>query len=683
MTERKKILYKLFCGINLPLFLVLIVSQFVYTQNNIPFFAVDTTIEEYTRFVNYVDQAIAGNPQYGYSAIDPVILYTVTKDKKHAEEAVSLIENHVLEAESTITAGERPKVSADSYLHVGPIIAGLAFTFDWANEFITEQQKTRWKAYADQAIFNVWNPREAQWGTESHPWSGWSINNPANNYHYSFLWATMTWALASKNQEWIDFLKTEKFPPLVENFKEIPGGGSLEGTGYGVSHKRLFDIYMLWKSAMNEDLSAESIHAAASIDYWIHATVPTLERFAPIGDQARVSSAPLYDYHRALVIKAVMLNKDAEIAARGMWWLNNISVSTMSSSFNLRHNIFTLPETSKKPTKLSYYSPGVGDLFARTSWNKGATWIHFKTGVYNESHAHQDQGAFSIYNGEWQAVTENIHTHSGIQQRTNVHNLIQFVKNDSITVRQKMAGEALASMEYTDSGDIVSIRSDLSQLYRDEPNVQAWVRFLDFDRRNHTVAVRDSFACNTDSINALWQLNTPKEPKVRGDSVFADKSVIISLDKNVKTSVLEWHTMKPDDENWQKEFKEGWKIELTKTDNIQEFNVLIKINTANNIIGKNLFRKNYEGLVSVNSAYNSLSAIEIRFTLPAGRHTVDASIYTVRGQRVWYMPQKTFTGGIRSVTCDLKDVKGMSHGYYLLESYINGRKVVCPFMVIR
>jgi hypothetical protein len=286
---------------------------------NIPYFPVDTTGGEYTRFVSYVDRAVAGNPDYGFSPYDAMIRYSMCGMAKYADFAIAQVDSTVASEETAIAASQAPAIAGDSYLDVGDRIASLALAYDWAFARLTASQKTRWKAYADQAIYNVWNPTQAQWGGVSQPWSGWSINDPGDNYHYSFLRATMYWAVASRNQQWLDFIKQQKAAPLCAYFAKLPGGGSLEGTGYGTSHKTLFEIYGFWKSATGADLSAQNTHCANSIDYWIHATVPTLQRFAPIGDQARVSDAPLYDYQRALVLRAVLLNPGTPQASRGMW----------------------------------------------------------------------------------------------------------------------------------------------------------------------------------------------------------------------------------------------------------------------------------------------------------------------------------------------------------------------------
>ena len=431
---------------------------------------------------------------------------------------------------------------------------------------------------------------------------------------------------------------------------------------------------------MNEDLASMSDHCVASIDYWIHATVPTLERFAPIGDQARVSPAPLYDYHRALVTKAIVLNKDSQEAKRGMWWLNNISISKMTSAFNLKDNIYKLPVTSTKPTELKYYSPKVGDLFARTSWDTDATYIHFKTGEYNESHAHQDQGSISIYNGSWLAVTENIHTHSGIQQGTDVHNLIRFSKINNTIVKQSMNSMALAKMEFSDTDNILKIRSDLSKLYDKEKNVNSWIRFLEFDRDKNTISIRDSFQCNSDSIAAIWQLNTPEKPELRGDSVIAGKLILVTKDNNIDISILEWNKIKSDDENWKKEFKNGWKIEIIKRDKIQEFNMVLFVDVKIPIKHIVLSKKYGQGNVWLKSFQNKKSMIRVDIDLPKGMHRISAYIYNSKGQEIWNLHEKIYTGGMQRIDCDLKTSnKNLSYGCFWFVANIDGEKTTCFF----
>ena len=105
-----------------------------------------------------------------------------------------------------IANGDAPEVAGDSYLYVGDMIGDLAITYDWCSTLLTPSQRTRWAAYAEQAVTNVWNPDQAEWGGQPFPWSGWSIDDPANNYFYSFLEATMFWTLAD------DSATVDEFP---------------------------------------------------------------------------------------------------------------------------------------------------------------------------------------------------------------------------------------------------------------------------------------------------------------------------------------------------------------------------------------------------------------------------------------------------------------------------------------
>jgi len=152
---------------------------------------VDKNSVEYTRFKDFVDAAVAGNPDYGFSAADAAYMYKLTGQGQYATLAVSMVEQQVSDAEAAIAANTRPDISGDDYLDVGPMLEDLALTYDWCADHVSPTQKTRWANYAEQAVWNIWNYDNASWGGNPFPWNGWGVNDPANNYHYSFLRATM------------------------------------------------------------------------------------------------------------------------------------------------------------------------------------------------------------------------------------------------------------------------------------------------------------------------------------------------------------------------------------------------------------------------------------------------------------------------------------------------------------
>ena len=469
---------------------------------------VDRSSEAYARFKSRVDASVSST-RSDFTAIEAAIMYQLSPEAKYCNLAINLVEQQVSSAESAIAAGTRPVVSNDSYLYVGPLISELAMTLRTCSASIGSSQRQRWSAYAEQTVWNIWNFSNAQWGGRSFPWSGWSTDNPGNNYYYSFIEATMYWALASGNATWINELRDRRLPALQAYFAKLPGGGSSEGTGYGTSHMRLFSIYHLWYAATGIDLANSSSHATDSIYYWIHATVPTMDRYAPIGDQARNSIPELYDYHRRLVLEARFNSNRQAAQNAATWWLSNISVPRMSSGFNFRHDLLPAGTTQTQPTDLTYYAPGVGHLFSRTGWDRNAMWVAIVAGPYNESHAGQDQGSFTLFSQDWLAVTANIWSHSGINQGTDVHNLVRFVRNGAV-VRQCPSTTRISTIAVTPAGGgAFTADANLTPAFCDNSAVTSWQRRFEFGNRKLTV--RDTFAM-TAGTSATFQVNVPVAP---------------------------------------------------------------------------------------------------------------------------------------------------------------------------
>ncbi|MEO8364937.1 MAG: hypothetical protein ABI538_01900 [Pseudoxanthomonas sp.] len=479
---------------------------------------VDRSSAAYTRFKGWVDSAVSGSPGYGFAAIEAAMMYQLSPEAKYCTLAVNMVEKQVSSAESAIAAAGRPAIAGDSYLDVGPMISDLAMTMRTCSATITTAQRQRWSAYAEQAIWNIWNFNNAQWGGRSFPWSGWSTDNPGNNYYYSFVEATMYWALASGNVTWINELRDRRLPALQAYFAKLPGGGSSEGTGYGTSHMRLFSIYHLWYVATGIDLANANPHTTDSIYYWINATVPTLDRFAPIGDQSRNSIPELYDYHRRLMLEA-RYDTNSQVAQNAAtWWLKNIYLKNgsgtpvqnqMNSGFNFRYDLLPAGTTSTQPTDLTYYAPGVGHLFSRTGWDKNAMWVAIVAGPYKESHAHQDQGSFTLFSQDWLAVTANIWSHSGINQGTDVHNLVRFIRNGTVA-RQCTSTTRASTIAITPgTAGAFTANANLTPAFCDNTAVTSWQRQFTFGSRKLTV--RDTFAM-TAGTTATFQVNVPVVP---------------------------------------------------------------------------------------------------------------------------------------------------------------------------
>jgi len=342
----------------------------------------------------------------------------------------------VVAAEALIARNRAPAVAGDSYLDIGDMVGGLALVYDWCFPQTTTAQRARWLKYADQAVWNVWHFASAKWGTATIPWSGWATDDPSDNYYSSFLKATMLLGLASKGEDpqadaWLtQFHDTKIVNQLVPTFNaDLVGGGSREGTGYGVAMRRLFELYDLWQSTTGESIGALTPHTRQSMLAMLHQMVPTLDRVAPTGDLSRDSTAAFFDYHRNYLQELIQEFPTDSLAQRAKTQLMASSVPVMQYGFMDAYDfLYDNANVTARPIdglNTTYYAPGIGELYARSGWDTHATWVNLIAGPYTQSHAHQDQGSLMIYKDGWLAYDAVVDSSSGLTQETTAHSLVR------------------------------------------------------------------------------------------------------------------------------------------------------------------------------------------------------------------------------------------------------------------
>ncbi|MFO0549029.1 MAG: hypothetical protein U0271_11620 [Polyangiaceae bacterium] len=516
--------------------------------------ALSANTQAATRYVEFVDSALSGGDPYAFEGWHAALLYALTGDTSYADLAIAEVDAMVAEDEALVAGGDTPNVAFDSYLEVGPRVGDMALVYDWCFDRVTQDQRDRWIAWGNQAVYNVWHPEQATWGGQSMPWSGWSIDNPVNNYYFSFLRATMLLALASyeENPEapaLAEFFRQTKIEEqLVPTYEaKLQGGGSREGTGYGVAMMNLFRLYDLWEQSTGERIAGLTSHTQASIAYLTHAIVPTRDRLAPIGDHARDSTASLFDYHRdyLLVLGALYPNAPATLASRTL--LASSSVPEMSQGF-MRFSDFLYDPTGLETAPLeslypAYYAPGVGHAFVRSDWSESATWLSFIAGDYDESHAHHDQGSLLVYSGEWLAYDANIDSHSGIRQEEELHNLVRIEDNGDV-VRMREDGAPTNLIALHDDANVSYFAADAAPNYAGQAPVDKVLREIVFVKPDIFV-VRDRVSTTSASARRVYQLNTPISPTVMsgrahmgGGSGALDLFVVRPA--NVTPSIVDW-----------------------------------------------------------------------------------------------------------------------------------------------
>ena len=327
-----------------------------------------------TRFKAAIDNHLVNNNLYDYEPWWGALLGQLTGTASYCTDSVARIDQWVAAAEADIAANVNPEVAGDSYLHVGDGIGGLALVWDWCPTFRTAGMTARWSAFAQQTLFNVWHPDTATWGSRSAPWSGWGTDNPRNNYFLSFVHATLLWGAAANGEHpaaagWLAQaqVKIGHDLPIIHT-TETPGGGLLEGTGYGTAIKRLLFLQHIWEASTGQRWADVSSSSEAWIRYELASIVPGNDFFAPIGDQARISDAPFTDYQREILLALAELH-------RGRPWgrlARNRAGVFLPQMERLESSVFdflygTADAGTAAVMPLTYHAPGTGHVFTRSS----------------------------------------------------------------------------------------------------------------------------------------------------------------------------------------------------------------------------------------------------------------------------------------------------------------------------
>lgn len=378
------------------------------------------------------------------------LLGVLTGNAAYCTDSVQRIDAYVAGEEARIAANLDPEVAGDSYLHVGDRIGDLALIWDWCSTSpsLTTAMRTRWSAYAQQTVWNVWHPSGASWGGRAAPWTGWGTDNPRNNYYLSFVTATLLWGAAASGEHpaaagWLTDARAKVEVTLARTHTaDTPGGGSLEGTGYGTALKGLWFLEYLWQASTGQRWGDLSSSTADWIRYLTTSVVPTGDRFAPIGDQSRVVEATFTDYQREMLLALAELQ-------RGRPWGRTARTSANSFLpqmerpeewvFDFLYGSPDAGTAAAVPT--SWNAAGTGHVFARSGTGPGATWLGFLAGPYVESHAHHDALSLLLYRNDWLVDDAGLHSNSGLIQVEEAHALVM-LENGGTPLRMTNSGSA-------------------------------------------------------------------------------------------------------------------------------------------------------------------------------------------------------------------------------------------------
>lgn len=160
----------------------------------------------------------------------------------------------------------------------------------------------------------------------------------------------------------------------------------------------------------------------------------------------------------------------------------------------------------------AYYAPGTGQLFARSGWDSGATWINFIAGAYTESHAHQDQGSFMIYKDGWMAYDGVVDSTTGLTQEPEAHSLLRFVEGGNTVGMREPSQSTMAAVK-RGTGWLYAA-GDLTAAFGASSPVDKWQRELVYLEPD-VLVVYDRADAGA-GVSQVWQVVAPANFTVNG-----------------------------------------------------------------------------------------------------------------------------------------------------------------------
>jgi len=238
----------------------------------------------------------------------------------------------------------------------------------------------------------------------------------------------------------------------------------------------------------------------------------------------------------------------------------------MRYNYDFKYDLLAMAPSEVAPTSLMYDATGTGALFARSDWGTTASWMHTVAGPYDQSHAHNDQGAFSFYRNGWLTLTSNAYSNSGINQGTDVQNVIRFMYNGAVVPQN----ESTSSKTVNDDGATLRVSETLTPAYsRNSTRVSNWLRELTYERSAHRLSIHDYCTIGT-GVTPVWQLHTPVQPVRQSDGSYFAGNLRIT------TTVPASPTYTVVNMASSSEFDSGYRLEITNPAGGCEFQVSLQ-----------------------------------------------------------------------------------------------------------
>ena len=270
-------------------------------------------------------------------------------------------------------------LSPSSGYNARSLLPELALGYDWIYDRFSGGQRAAFQALLETLADWVWpetNPTRV---------NGWGVTGGQDNFYHGFMFTwTVGLALYGDSSKAAGYINRglARFtdvvrPNLLDTY--AAGGFMPDGTNYGTGAAQHILMYLLaHQTATGQALLEIDWTRDLGLAY-LYLTTPSLDRMYLWGDQPRVATAPLSDYHRASMLMLLSVLVDPY---RGYvkHWLDTVTPAPMEFDWHQwLEFLFYRPDVAAvdytAALSKGYYAPGAGWSTSRSGWaSRTFTW---------------------------------------------------------------------------------------------------------------------------------------------------------------------------------------------------------------------------------------------------------------------------------------------------------------------
>jgi len=381
----------------------------------------------------FIMQNIYGGEQYAFMF---ALSHYATGNVAHRDTALSIFRRYFYEHTTDSS------MYYDSGYESRSTMVEIAILYDWLYNFMPSNFRTDVRARLVH-------------------WANWILTKPniygiwtgpyyyeGNNYTMGHFVGITSVGFSIQSEDPINgnkfITKSDSIRPFLMNYAntKLKNGDANEGWGYGAGYAiNYFKALAIYKTATSPSINhfTNTTYDEDVIKFLPFASLPNLTHMLPEGDWARESTGELWEYHRlaAEMVSSYSDNNQAQQVAA--FWANEAVPFNKFAVTAFRWFPFLFLNKEITPVDyrtLPFYqsnyiytdSSGTDQFIRRTNWNQTGQWVSYRAGGRYGDHAHNGSGHFSLYDGGWLLIDNNIKTTSGIEGSDSMHNCIHIQK---------------------------------------------------------------------------------------------------------------------------------------------------------------------------------------------------------------------------------------------------------------